>query len=295
MFKPFPYQGRKYDDYRHIVAFKPNGCIQIDKFIISEKLAKEARLAENYMIGVDVYSRYSCIYVCVDDYGKPSKGKTFVNFINTIELFTEILDMIVADAEFDVKDIRNFCKENNIKLVIIPTGTINTNSVVEKMIDKIKTTLTIYLWEFSDVIEERVQSGIDPVKHSYKVMNSILYYLNRKFHTAVKGIPIELYMGIESPALPITNPSFLKYPEFEPGQYVLLRPRGRAKSYAFKARSTKPGIPGIIQRKAEGTKHTYIIQTNLKSPNNVINAKWYEFVPITKEEYEKAIKIPLFK
>jgi hypothetical protein len=102
-------------------------------------------------------------------------------------------------------------------------------------------------------------------------------------------------MGIESPQLPLTNPSFLKYPEFEPGQHVLLRPRGRAKSYAFKARSTRPGIPGIIEGKAPGTKHTYVIRTNQDPPNNIINAKWYEFVPITKEEYQKAIKVPIFK
>jgi hypothetical protein len=103
MFKPFPYQGRKYEDYRHIVAFKPNGCIQIDRFIISPLLAKEARLAENYMLGVDVYSRYSCIYVCVDEKGNPAVGKTFTNFVNIVEMFSETPDMVVVDAEFDTK------------------------------------------------------------------------------------------------------------------------------------------------------------------------------------------------
>jgi hypothetical protein len=295
MFKPFPYQGRKYEDYRHIVAFKPNGCIQIDRFQINPKLAEEARLAENYMLGVDVYSRYSCIYVCVDDDGKPGIGKTFVNFVNIIEMFSDIPDMVVADAEFNIKDVQVYCETNKIKFVAIPTGTVNTNAVVEKMVDKIKTLLSIYLWEFSDIIEQRIKRNIDPVKHSYRVMNAILYYLNRKFHTAVKGIPIEIYMGIESPALPLANPSFLKYPEFEPGQHVLLRPRGRYKSLVFQARSNRPGVLGIIEGKAPGTKHTYIIKTVLNPPDNVINAKWYEFVPITKEEYEKAIKIPIYK
>jgi hypothetical protein len=293
MFNPYPFQGRKAENYRHVIAFKPNGCIQVDIFDLGKNIEKE-RLARYYMLGVDVYSRYSCIRVCVDDKGNPDKGSIANNFINLIEMFTETPDMVMADAEFYTKDIKAYCESNNIKLVIIPTGTINTNSVVEKMIDKIKSLLPVYLFNFAEKIERRIEDNIPIVKHSYQVMNAILYFLNRKFHTAVKGIPIEIYMGIDSPCLPLRNPDFLKYPEFEPGQYVLLRPRGRYKSYKFKERANKPGIPGIIKNKAPGTKHTYIIETNQKPPNDKINAKWYEFVPISEEEYNKIVKLSAF-
>ncbi|MCS7318060.1 MAG: hypothetical protein NZZ41_07145, partial [Candidatus Dojkabacteria bacterium] len=53
------------------------------------------------------------------------------------------------------------------------------------------------------------------------------------------------------------------------------------------------GILGQIIKKP--TKSVYTIKTNLPSPNDEINAKWYEFIPITKEEYTKFKEMPLFK
>jgi hypothetical protein len=292
MFKPYPYQGRKAENYRHIVAFRPNGCIQVDIFDLGKKY-EEYRLARYYILGVDVYSRYSCIRVCTDKEGNPAKKDIADNFINLIEMFSGKPDMVMADAEFYLKGVMKYCEEKNIKLVIVPTGTINTNSVVEKMIDKIKSFLNVYKFKYVDDIERRIKKNIPIIKHSYQVMNAILYFLNRKFHTAVKGVPIEIYMGLESPSFPLRNPDFLEYPEFEPGQHVLLRPRGRYKSYKFKEGADTPGMPGIIKSKYPGTKHTYIIETNEKPPNNEINAKWYEFVPITEKEYKKAVKLSL--
>jgi hypothetical protein len=292
MFKSYPFEGRKAENYRHVVAFRPNGCIQVDILDLGEKYERY-RLARYYILGVDVYSRYTCIRVCTDKEGNPAKKDIAYNFINLIEMFSGKPDMVVADAEFNIKGVIKYCEEKNIKLVIVPTGTINTNSVVEKMIDKIKSLLSVYKFQFIDDMERRVKRNIPVIKHSYQVMNAILYFLNRKFHTAVKGVPIEIYMGIESPSFPIRNPDFLEYPEFEPGQYVLLRPRGRYKSYKFKEGADTPGIPGIIKGKAPDTKRTYVIKTIEKPPNDEINAKWYEFVPITEEEYKKAVKLYL--
>jgi hypothetical protein len=127
-------------------------------------------------------------------------------------------------------------------------------------------------------------------------MNSITYFLNRKFNTSVKGIPIELYFGIESPQLP--NVNFVKYPTFEVGQYVYLIPRGRKKSLEFQAKKFK-GIPGIITAKPK--ENTYTVKTILKEKikgevrDIVINAKWYEFIPISEEEFSRLKKMPLFK
>ena len=45
----YPYQRMKYDDYRHIVAFKPNGCIQIDYFDLGTKIPERYRLCRYYL------------------------------------------------------------------------------------------------------------------------------------------------------------------------------------------------------------------------------------------------------
>jgi hypothetical protein len=74
--------------------------------------------------------------------------------------------MVMADAEFDIKDIKAYCERNNIKLVIIPTGAINTNSVVEKMIDKIKSLLPVYFFYFDEKIERRIKEKI------YQLLNT---------------------------------------------------------------------------------------------------------------------------
>jgi hypothetical protein len=285
----------KYKDYRHIVAFKPNGCIQIDFFNISPSVADNYKIAYWYTIGVDVYSRYVCIHVNeINEEGDiptdpRSKGPTFLNFKRLIELFAEKPDMITADAEFDVKDVRKYCEENGIKLVILPTGSINANSVVEKMIDKVKKEFITYVFEFDDLIEKRLEMpDLSRKKHSYRIFNSICYFLNRKFNTGVKGIPIEIYMGIESPSLPLFN--YTTYPRYKIGEYVILRPRGRYKSLVFQSRAHTPGLLGEII--AKPTKNTYTIRT---VQGEEINAKPYEFIDITAEEFNKFKKMPIFK
>jgi hypothetical protein len=291
----YPLERMKYKDFRHIVAFKPNGCIQIDFFGMRPKVADNYKIAYWYTIGVDVYSRYVCIHVNeLNEKGDiptdpKSKGPTFLNFKRLLDLFTDKPDMITADAEFNVKDVRNYCKENGIKLVILPTGSVNTNSVVEKMIDKVKKTFITYIFEFNDEIQKRLERpNISRKKHSYRIFNSICYFLNRKFNTGVKGIPIEIYMGIESPNLPLSN--YTTYPKHKVGEYVLLRPRGRYKSLAFQARAHMPGILGEII--ANPLKNTYTIRT---VQGEEVNAKPYEFIVISEEEFNKFKKMPMYK
>jgi hypothetical protein len=293
----YPYERMKYKDYKHIVAFKPNGCIQLDYFAMKRRTADNYKIAYWYTIGVDVYSRYVCIFVnVINEEGdiptdKKSRGSTFLNFKGLLELFTDKPDMVTADAEFDVEDIRNYCKENGINLVIFPTGTINSNNVVEKMIHKVKTTFLSYVFGFDKIIEKRLKNpNLDRKKHSYIIFNSICYYLNRIFSTGVKGIPIEIYMGIESPNLPLNNNYTTIYPQFKVGEYVVLRPRGRYKSLAFQKKSDTPGQLGMII--AKPTKNTYTIRT---VQGEEINAKPYEFIIISEEDYNRFKKMPLFK
>jgi hypothetical protein len=293
----YPFERMKYRDYRHIVAFKPNGCIQIDYFRMKTKVANDYKIAYWYTIGVDVYSRYVCIHVNeINEEGDipddpKTKGPTFLNFRKLIELFTDKPDMITADAEFNVEDVRDYCKENGIKLVIFPTGTINSNNVVEKMIHKVKKTFLLYVFAFDDIIQKRLENpNISRKKHSYRIFNSICYFLNRKFNTGVKGIPIEIYMGIESPNLPLNNNYTTIYPKHKIGDYVILRPRGRYKSLTFQARADAPGMLGEII--ANPTRHTYTIRT---LQGEEINAKPYEFIIISEEDYNKFKKMPIFK
>jgi hypothetical protein len=285
----------KYKNYRHIVAFKPNGCIQIDFFNLSPSVADNYKIAYWYTIGVDVYSRYVCIHVNeINEEGDipddpRSKGPTFLNFKRLIELFTDKPGMITADSEFNVKDVRNYCEENGIKLVIFPAGTVNANSIVEKMIDKVKKEFITYIFEFDDKIQKRLENPkLSRKKHSYRIFNSICYFLNRKFNTGVKGIPIEIYMGIESPNLPLFN--YTSYPKHNVGDYVLMRPRGRYKSLAFQARAHAPGTLGEII--ANPIKNTYTIRT---IHGEEINAKPYEFIVLSPEEFNKFKKMPMYK
>jgi hypothetical protein len=142
------------------------------------------------------------------------------------------------------------------------------------------------------VILERLNNKkIDIIKNSYKIINSITYYYNRSFHTKVKGIPIEIYNGLEGANLPLGNK--IVYPEFEVGQYVYALPRGRYKSLKFQQKKLTRGIPGQII--ARPNKTVYTVKTDLKPPNDEMNLKWYEFVPISEKEFNKLKKMPLFK
>jgi len=293
----YPYERMKHRDYKHIVAFKPNGCIQIDYFAMKRRTADNYKIAYWYTIGVDVYSRYVCIFVnVINEKGdiptdKKSRGSVFLNFKGLIELFSDKPEMITADAEFDVEDVRKYCISHDIKLVIFPTGTINSNNVVEKMIHKVKTTFNEYVFAFNEIILERLKKpNLDRKKHSYIIFNSICYYLNRIFSTGVKGIPIEIYMGIESPNLPLNNFNTTIYPTFKIGEHVVLRPRGRYKSLAFQKKTDIPGQLGTII--AKPTKNTYTILT---IQGEEINAKPYEFIIISEEDYNKFKDMPLFK
>jgi len=282
----YPYQRMKYDDYRHIVAFKPNGCIQIDYFDLGTKIPERYRLYRYYLIGTDVYSRYSCYYIDKDQpqMGKGSIGK---NFISLIDEFTEIPEMVTTDSEFNIASIRDFCKEHNIKFAPLQTGEVNANNIVERAIGSIKKIFIQYLIYYNDIVEKRLERKIDPYKHSVRVMSAVFYFYNRRFNNMVKGIPIEIYAGIESPQLPLGK--YTQYPKFKVGQKVLLRPRGRKKSLTFQVRTLKQGIPGEI---------IYIPNPNnytIRTINNEeINAKWYEFIPLTDKQYNKITSIPLF-
>jgi hypothetical protein len=204
--------------------------------------------------------------------------------------------MVVVDAEFDKKQVKDFCNENDIKMYILPSGAFNANNIAERAIRTVKNTFEKYIDTFDDIIKKRIEDKIDIKKHSYIVMNSITYFLNRKFNTSVKGIPIELYFDLESPQLP--NVNFVKYPSFEVGQHVYVIPRGRQKSLQFQAKKYK-GIPGIIIAKPK--ENTYTVETILKEKkkgeqrNIVINTKWYEFIPISEEQFNKLKKMPLYK
>jgi hypothetical protein len=95
-------------------------------------------------------------------------------------------------------------------------------------------------------------------------------------------------MGIESPNLPMAN--YTSYPKHNVGDYVLLRPRGRYKSLVFQARAHTPGILGEII--ANPTKNTYTIRT---VNGEEINAKPYEFIALSAEEFNKFKKMPMYK
>ena len=233
----------KYDDYRHIVAFKPNGCIQIDYFDLGTKIPETYRLYRYYLIGTDVYSRYSCYYID-ENQGQMYKGNIGKNFIALLDEFDyyKLPEMITTDSEFNIASIRDFCQKHRIKFAPLQTGEVNANNVVERAIVSIKKILIHYLIYYNERIEKRVKDKVDPYKHSVRVMNAVFYFYNRRFNNMVKGIPIEIYMGLESPQLPLAN--YTQYPKFNVGQKVLLRPRGRYKSLASQARTLKPGIPG---------------------------------------------------
>jgi hypothetical protein len=82
------------------------------------------------------------------------------------------------------------------------------------------------------------------------------------------------------------------------GQPVYVIPRGRQKSLEFQAKKYK-GIPGIIIGRPK--ENTYTVETILKEKktgegkNVIMSVKWYEFIPISDEQFNKLKKMPLYK
>jgi hypothetical protein len=266
----------------------------MDMFTFGKNTALNYKIAEWYTIAVDVYSRYIVIRVNTNENGNlpDGKGHLFTNFVETLNMFLEYPEMLVVDSEYDTKDVKNFCEENNIKLYILPPGSINANNIVERAIRTVKNIFRDYIFFYNDEILGRLKDkNIDIIKNSYKIINSITYYYNRSFHTKVKGIPIEIYIGLEGANLPLDNN--IVYPDFHVGQYVYALPRGRYKSLKFQQKKIRRGVPGKII--ARPTKSVYTVRTNLKPPNDEMNLKWYEFVPISEEQFNKLKKMPLFK
>jgi hypothetical protein len=262
-------------------------------FSFGSEVANAYRIANCYTIAVDVYSRYTVIRVNTDKDGKLPKGQgsTITNFVGVLDMFLEYPEMVV-DAEYDVREVKDFCSKHNIKLYILPTGSINANNIAERTIQKVKKIFQLYIYNYNDVIEERLkEKDIDIIKNSYESINPIVYFMNRNFHTRAKVIPIEIYLGIEGANLLMTN--MIQYPEFQVGQYVYASPRGRYKSLQFQAKKMTTGILGQII--ARPTKSAYTIKTILSPPNDKINVKWYDFIPITEEEFNKLKKMPLFQ
>jgi hypothetical protein len=228
------------------------------------------------------------VVVSEDKYSKVGDQKQihnlFEDLIELMKLPHMKIGMIMCDNEIGrIKKVQEYCKANNIKLVSVKPGVVNTLAVVERSIGKLKDTIIKYLYKYEGFPLS------DPSKiyeNSVSFINAYVNYLNQSYHSGVGGIPIEIYAGIEGSQR--LNVNLVSYPQFKEGQYVLLRPRGKKKSLVFQARSLQPGIVGTISRK-DGDTYTVVDRDGTE-----YYVKWYEFVPIKREEFEKLSRISIF-
>jgi hypothetical protein len=301
----FPLSTLKHQDYRHVTFDKPKRWIEIDTIILPKNLVEFYDLMGAVVVGTDVNSRYSCIFINPEATTHKSRGDVFTNFEGIVNQFKESSttpekddkgkypEYVTADNEFNVKKIKDFCNEHNIKLILTAPGVINATPIVDNAIKKLKKLLFKYIIKYNDEIIERAKKINNKYRNTIKIFNVLIYMYNRKFNTAVKGYPIEIFTGLDIAKLPISND--VEYPEYPVGQKVILRPRARLKGEiaAVLPKELRPGIPGEIVEKY--SRNTYKIKTTLGGKQEFVYAKWYEFIPITDETFEKLRGIKLFQ
>lgn len=280
----FPFDLAHYEHHRKVVASEPGLWLQVDYMVLSRKDAELYNVYQYYLIGVDIYSRY-CVYYINKNAGQFGKGDKTENFINLLDKLEEYPKFVAVDKEFDIIGIKNFCNANDIKLIVSPTGLLYTNSIVDSTIKKLKNYFELYTVKYREEIYKKIKDGISAYNNSVKIMNSIVYFYNRKFNTNIKGIPIEIYQGIQLADTPVTNE--IEVPEYKVGQKVYLRPRARRPGEILKYFNIK-GLPGVIIEKIGKTKYEVeVVVPGGKIENYYL--KWFEFVPVSDELYNKLV------
>jgi hypothetical protein len=146
-----------------------------------------------------------------------------------------------------------------------------------------------YVEKYNDKMLARKEQGYSRMECSIKLMNAVVYFYNRKYNSFIKGIPVEIYFGIDIAKLPLANT--VAYPEYEVGDKVFMRSRPRIKSEKLKAMPTslRSGLIGEIKKKI--SKSMYLIET----PIGEIYTKWYEFYKIPDEVYNKLKSIKFYQ
>jgi len=288
----FPLDYLSFDNYRHYVSDKPNEWIEIDIMFLPERMIKEYNLMGTYVIGCDVYSRYCMYYINPEATSFKTRGAKLDNFRGIVDQIYEAFGLypkfVSTDSEFDTVEIREFCRNHNIKLVTAAPGTINATPVIDRVILKLKKIISIYVDKYEERMIRRKELGYTRMECSIKLMNAVVYFYNRKYNSFIKGIPVEIYFGFDIAKMPLAN--VVQYPEYNVGDKVFLRPRPRIKSEKLKVlpSSLRSGLPGRIKKRYK--KSTYLIET----PQGEIYAKWYEFYKIPDEIYEKLVKKKIY-
>jgi hypothetical protein len=146
----------------------------------------------------------------------------------------------------------------------------------------------MYVEKYNDKMLARKEQGFSRMECSIKLMNAVIYFYNRKYNSYIKGVPVEIYFGIDIAKMPLAN--VVEYPQYKAGDKVFIRPRPRIKSEKLKVlpSTIRVGSPGVIKETIR--KSLYLIET----PVGEIYAKWYEFYKIPDELYEKLKGIKLF-
>jgi hypothetical protein len=250
-------------------------------------------LMATYVVGCDIYSRYCMYYINPEATSFKARGSRLDNFkgiVNQIyEAFGIYPKFVSTDSEFDKSEVREFCKNNNITLITAPPGSINATPIIDRVILKLKKLITLYIEQYNDKMLARKEQGFSRMECSIKLMNAIVYFYNRKYNSFIKGIPVEIYFGIDIAKLPLAN--IVEYPQYEVGDKVFMRSRPRIKSERLKVLPTslRLGLPGEIKKKIN--KSLYLVET----PIGEIYAKWYEFYKIPNEVYEKLKGIKIYQ
>jgi hypothetical protein len=289
----FPLSYLKHPEYRHYVTDRPNVWLELDIMFLPQDMIDDYNLMATYVIGCDVYSRYCMYYINPEATSFKARGSKLQNFRGIVDQIKEAFGIypkfVSTDSEFNVSDVKEFCTSQGITLITAPPGTINATPVIDRIILKLKKLIGNYVEKYNDKMLARKEQGYSRMECSIKLMNAVVYFYNRKYNSFIKGIPVEIYFGIDIAKLPLANT--VSYPQYEVGDKVFMRSRPRIKSEKLKAMPTslRSGLIGEIKKKF--SKSLYLIET----PIGEIYAKWYEFYKIPDEVYNKLKSIKFYQ
>lgn len=163
----------------HPIAKEP---LPLDTFHIDHlgPMTSTGRQYNHILAIIDAFTKFVWLF--------PVKSTTAAETLNKLRLVTNVFGnprRIITDkgSAFTSNDFRDFCKDENIELVLCTTGVPRGNGQIER-INRI-------------IIAVLGKMSIDNTEKWYVHLIDVQKYLNKSFQRAIKMTPFELMIGVQ--------------------------------------------------------------------------------------------------